>query len=494
MHGRFILLLLSYCASLAAAHFPSPIDWRDQSIYMIFTDRFADGDPSNNEMTPGARFRPQNPRGIHGGDFKGIEKNLDYIKSLGATAIWITPVFINDASSAWHGYGALDFSTISPQLGGPAALRDLIKAAHERGIYILLDVVLNHLGAVATSDDPGWPRFRKDGPPYTLRWIDPNRIPPPPFNRLDWFHDRGQVGDWNDPVQSVIGQFYTLNDLKTELPEVRAALTDAFKKFIEQTDCDGFRVDTVRHVERDFWPGWLRAMRQHAATLGKTNFLMFGEVAHRDDQLVGSFTTNGSFNSLLDFPLYYAIDRVICSGASTRRITERFQKLAEPTYGPHSLNKLVTFIDNHDQPRFLATNKANGDTNKLTQALVLLYTLQGIPCLYYGTEQAFNGRGDPYNREDMKFDDTTPLHQFIKTLNTLRQRNRDLRAGTQTILTDEPAAGLFAFKRGDTALIIINTASVEKEFKIGSEFKPELIPARSRQKIEPNSAEIWIRD
>ena len=155
---------------------------------------------------------------------------------------------------------------------------------------------------------------------------------------------------------------------------------------------------------------------------------------------------------------------------------------------------LVTFIDNHDQPRFLATNKANGDTNKLTQALVLLYTLQGIPCLYYGTEQAFNGRGDPYNREDMKFDDTTPLYQFIKTLNTLRQRNRDLRAGTQTILTDEPAAGLFAFKRGDTALIVINTASVEKEFKIGSEFKPELIPTRSRQKIEPNSAEIWIRD
>ena len=490
----FILFLLCHCAVVAAAHFPSPVDWRDQSIYMIFTDRFADGDPSNNELTPGARFRPQNPRGIHGGDFKGIETHLGYIRNLGATAIWITPVFINDASSAWHGYGALDFSTISPQLGGLAGLRDLTKAAHERGIYVILDVVLNHLGAVATSDDAGWPRFRKDGPGYTLRWINPNRVPQPPFNRLDWFHNRGQVGDWNDPVQSVIGQFYTLNDLKTDLPEVRAALTGAFKKFIEQTDCDGFRVDTVRHVERDFWPEWLRAMRQHAATLGKTNFLMFGEVAHSDDKLVGSFTTNNSFNSLLDFPLYYTIDRVVRGGAATRQITERFRKLAEPTYGSNALNKLVTFIDNHDQPRFLATNKANGDTNKLTQALVLLYTLQGIPCLYYGTEQAFNGRGDPYNREDMKFDDTTPLYKLIATLNTLRQRNRDLRIGSQTILSDEPAAGLFAFKRGNNALIVLNTASVEKDFRIDPAFKSQLVPNRPREKVPPNSADIWLRD
>lgn len=138
-----LLLLLLVCASLGAAHFPSPTDWRDESIYMIFTDRFSDGDPSNNEATPGGRFRPQNPRGIHGGDFKGIEKNLDYIKGLGATAIWITPVFINDASSAWHGYGALDYQTISPQLGGLDGLRNLTKAAHGKGIRIILDVVVN---------------------------------------------------------------------------------------------------------------------------------------------------------------------------------------------------------------------------------------------------------------------------------------------------------------------------------------------------------------
>jgi glycosidase len=217
----------------------------------------------------------------------------------------------------------------------------------------------------------------QDGPGYTLRWINPIAFRRRPSIASTGFTTAARWAIGTIPIQSVIGQFYTLNDLKTELPEVRAALSDAFKKLVEQTDCDGFRVDTVRHVERDFWPSWLGVMREHAATLGKTNFLMFGEVAYSSDQLVGSFTTNNSFNSLLDFPLYYAIDRVIRGGAPTHQITERFQKLAEPTYGPSA--SFVTFIDNHDQPRFLASNKANGDTNKLTQALVLLYTLQGFP-------------------------------------------------------------------------------------------------------------------
>ena len=218
---------------------------------------------------------------------------------------------------------------------------------------------------------------------------------------------------------------------------------------------------------------------------------MYGEVHNQSDQLIASFTTNNAFTSLLDFPLYYAIDRAIRTNGPTRQISERFQKLTN--YAAASTNTLVTFIDNHDLPRFLAPNKANGDTNKLTQALVLLYTLQGIPCLYYGTEQFFNGRGDPSNREDMKFDDTKPLYQFIKTLNTLRQENRDLRVGPQTILADEPAAGLFVYKRGETALIVLNTSTTEKEFHIDAAYRPQLNPTRSRQRFPPNSVEIWTK-
>ena len=165
--------------------FPSPADWRDLTFYQIFTDRFADGDTSNNESTPGARYEPAKPHGIHGGDFQGIEQHLDYIQGLGAKAIWITPVFLNESNSAWHGYGAINFDLISPQLGGLKALRDLIQSSHRRGIYVLIDVVANHTGDVITSDDPGWPSYRPTGEGYHLRWRDPKTIPPPPFNNLN---------------------------------------------------------------------------------------------------------------------------------------------------------------------------------------------------------------------------------------------------------------------------------------------------------------------
>jgi glycosidase len=297
--------MLPVTVSAAIQVFPSPKDWRDLTMYLIFTDRFADGDLANNELTPGARWRPNDPRGIHGGDFKGIEEHLDYIQALGARALWITPVFLNEPSSAWHGYGAIDFSVISPQLGGLRGLQSLTQAAHRRGLYLILDVVVNHLGNVATSDDPGWPRFRAEGEGYHLRWTSPSRIPSPPFNQLSWFHDRGRVQNWFDPVQAVVGQFFTLNDLRTELPEVRSALVKAYEELIRATDCDGFRVDTVRHVEQSFWVPWCSAMREYAASLGKTNFFLFGEVALGDDQALARFTGPSgaparAFDSLID--------------------------------------------------------------------------------------------------------------------------------------------------------------------------------------------------
>jgi len=220
----WVYLLLVTIVSSPAQPFPSPLDWRDITIYQIFTDRFDDGDPANNELTPGARCELDHSRGIHGGDFQGIERRLDYIRALGARAIWISPVFLNEASSAYHGYGAIDFTVVSPQLGGMEGLQNLVRAAHARRMYVLVDVVVNHLGDVVTSDQPGWPKYRTAGEGYPLRWQNSKTIPPAPFNNLNWFHDRGRIGNWDDPVERVVGQFYTLADLRTELPEVRAAL------------------------------------------------------------------------------------------------------------------------------------------------------------------------------------------------------------------------------------------------------------------------------
>lgn len=463
----------------AAPYFPSPADWRDVAIYQIFTDRFADGEPSNNELTPGAKHEPSNPRGVHGGDFAGIERHLEYIHDLGARAIWITPVFLNEASSAWHGYGAIDFTTVSPQLGGLKGLQSLIRAAHHRGIYVLIDVVVNHTGYVITSDEPGWPRYRGTGEGYHLRWRDPKCMPPPPFNNLNWYHDRGRIEKWEDPVQAVVGQFYTLSDLRTELPEVRVALIDVYRKFIRETDCDGFRVDTVRHVERSFWEPWCTAIREGAAALGKTNFLMFGEAADGSDEKIAIYTgpqgrAERAFDSLLDFPFYFAVKNVVAlAHAPTRRLTERWKKLTAPPYSQEAVSQLVTFIDNHDQPRFLAKENADGDDARLRQALVLLYTSRGIPCLYYGTEQGFCGGRDPYNREDMvvgqggrgpvnHFDPDHPLYRFIAQLNQVRREHPALRQGSQLVIADnEIGPGVYAFVRqagDDVVLVILNTA------------------------------------
>jgi glycosidase len=525
--GGFLVSVVLLLRVEAKSYFPSPSDWRDLTLYMIFTDRFADGDSRNNAATPGAVVDYQNPRGIHGGDFRGIETHLDYIANMGARAIWITPVFLNEASTAWHGYGAIDLRQVSPQLGGLDGLRHLIRSAHRRGIYVIIDVVVNHLGGVVVSSEPGWPHFRVDGPSYQLQWNPSVPRPAPPFDRLDWFHNRGQVEDWMDPVQSVIGQFYTLADLRTELPEVRSSLIAAFHELIRTTDCDGFRVDTVRHVEPSFWPLWCSAIRSGAAALGKTNFLLFGEVALPVDAALAPFTgPSGSreraFDSLLDFPLERAILDTVCFDAPTHRLTERFVHLASPPYSAEAVGHMVTFIDNHDGPRFLSAEKANGDNRRLIQALALLYTSPGIPCLYYGTEQGFKGGNDPFNREDMiprtasatnHFDTHHPLYSLVRTLNHARVEHPSLRCGDWTVLLDNPAGpGLFVARRrsgDDSAIIILNTSAQQIPIPAmpadrlpGTTFRNVLVPTPSplvladgflpAHSLSGHGAEIWV--
>src|SRR5882762_8803068 len=155
MKTRFILAGLSL-ATVVHAAFPSPGDWRDENIYQIFTDRFNDGDPSNNnaESGRGSPYAPADSRGIHGGDFKGIQQKLDYIKSLGATAIWISPIVLN-VRGEFHGYDARNFYKVDPHWGTMADLQHLVQAAHARGILVIDDIVVNHGGNLIDSGEIG---------------------------------------------------------------------------------------------------------------------------------------------------------------------------------------------------------------------------------------------------------------------------------------------------------------------------------------------------
>ncbi len=463
-----------------APGYPSPADWRNENIYFLMTDRFYDGDPSNNDLDPFSKYMPAVSNRIHGGDFEGIRKKMDYIKALGATAIWITPIPRNTTNSAYHGYAAYDFYTLAAQWGTTNEFQAMTAAAHERGIKVVLDIVANHAGRIIDSGDTGFPAYNPAGN-YNLRWTSPAIQYPPPFNQFSHFHAHGDIDTYVDPNQ-ILGELRGLDDLRTESNGVRTNMVEIYKHWIRVGDLDGFRIDTVKHVEMGFWQYFGPAIRAYATSLGKTNFFQFGEVFDGSDFNNGIYTgtqAGGPFamESVVDYPLYNVINSVFASGSgNTKQIEDRYAAL--PVYYDASArDRLVTFLDNHDNQRFLHSSRANNNLSRLNLALTFLYTSRGIPCLYYGTEQHFNGGHDPANREDMfagqfeqgpslgdNFDMTKAGFLHIAQLNNFRRTYPALTSGEHVNRWNTPGGpGLFAYSRRlfsitQEVLVVLNTS------------------------------------
>jgi glycosidase len=504
-------------------------DWRDEVIYQLLVDRFADGDVNNDDaIQPGALARYQ------GGDWRGIEDHFDYLQALGVTTIWLSPVIKNietDADvDAYHGYWAQDLTKTNPHFGDLAALRSMIASAHDRGMKVVLDIVVNHMGQVFFYDmnlngkpdiyisgtggsspvtrisefDPDWDArgvqaftsLGNDGRAPILFIHDPtiNRVPPEPgiLGTAAAYHGLGRILDYNDENQRLHGDFPGgLKDVATEVPEVRATMVDAYAKWVELADFDGFRIDTVKHVEHEFWQVFCQAVRQRLAAQGKQNFLMFGEAFDGDDKLLGSYTVPGELDSVFYFSQHYQVFQNVFENAHDPKSQGGTQQIADlwaqrdgtngvtSNYGtapqangalvaPNKL--LVNFLDNHDVARFLFD--AAGDVAALRNALTLLFTEAGIPNLYYGTEQEFAGGNDPANREvlwNTGFPATGDTFTHIAKLARLRRAYPALRRGDTTVrwasthVAAEDDAGIFAFERtgGDAgasyALVVLNT-------------------------------------
>src|SRR5882724_4485397 len=491
MRGYYFALVFSLAAAAHAA-FPSPEDWRDENIYQIFTDRFNDGDPSNNNLESGhgSPYAPSDSRGIHGGDFKGIQQKLDYIKSLGATAIWISPIPLNvGGDSAYHGYSAQGFYTFAPHWGTIAGLSKMVAAAHARGIKVILDVVVNHSGDLISSSDPGYPNFLAPPAGYVMQYNNPSQQHAPPFNITNAtppaftsiFHTNGVIQNFGDTQQVVLGELVGLDDFATETSYVRTNMMNIYTNWVGRADFDGFRIDTARHVDYGFWQYWCPQLHQFASSIGKSNLFMFGEAFDGSESLVGSYTgTEGGgpskLDSMLDYPLYFTINPVFATAsADTKRIEDHYNAIAA-NYDSNAWYRLVTFLDNHDNSRFLSSDNANGNTNRLAVALEFLYTSRGVPCLYYGTEQAFNGTTDPNDREDMfdgqfeqgpslgdNFNETHPLFQLVAKLNNFRRLYHALCTGAHSNRWSTPGGpGLFAYGRvlsNEEVFVVFNTAS-----------------------------------
>jgi glycosidase len=496
----------------AHTFFPSPEDWRDINIYQIFTDRFADGDAANNTsqamgidrsswfVNNSGRSFPHNRNFHHGGDWKGLKDNLDYLTGMGVNAVWISGVQMNTQGrdgryTPYHQYHPTDFFNVDPAQGTFQELKDLIDECHARGIYVILDVVINH-----TADLNGlWGNNREDDKGYwangngTFGWWDSRRHPYP-FNELSHFHNNGTINNWDAFPETLLGQFRGTDDLATETGHVTYWITEAFKNLIDATDCDGFRVDAIKHVEYNWVKKWADDIRQHAASKGKNDFILFGELFVYDNNYLASFCREDgySFNSALFFPMSQTIKSVFIDGGGTAQLTGQLSNV--PGYG-EGANRLVTFIDNHDVNRISLQN--GGDTGndiwKLRPALSFLYLATPVPCLYYGTEHAFN-QGNHFNGQDawqqyegQPYDDAdwqretmfdrgfqpgpaqgnklaatdAPLYQHIKALNEARSRHRSLTRGSFQQRWDSSSWGPYAFSRvynDEESLVALNTA------------------------------------
>jgi len=532
-------------------------DWRDQVIYQVLIDRFADAEAGNNyrqDITAPAHY--------HGGDWAGLEGQLDYLGELGVTALWISPVIKNVDTDAgvdgYHGYWAQDFTAANPHFGDITELRSLVNAAHERDMLVIIDIVTNHVGQAfyydinlngqpdiqvqesglpgkdpvvhITEYDPDFdPRgiqaftsLGEAGPAPIVFQYDPatNHIPPYPelFQKPEVYNRKGRTYNFDDPDQLLHGDFPGgLKDIDTTRCDVKQEMVEIYARWIEQTDADGFRIDTVKHVEWEFWRFFAQRLRQRLDRQGKKKFLMFGEAFDGRDELVGTFTrhdypdnpsaeqlaneqacaqeaggpplTGDQLDSVFYFPQHYQVFRDVFQDAqSTDRIEALWDNRGQ-NYGTIAADKgigvapnkvLVNFIDNHDVARFLwpLLSRPQSERRALLQnALLMLVTTEGIPCIYYGTEQEFDGGNDPANREDMwksGYDTTAPTFQWTAKLLGLRKKLVALRRGDTTVTWatehtgTEQDAGIFAFERaggdaGDAyALVILNTHQTQE--------------------------------
>ncbi len=493
------------------APFPSPADWRDSWIYFIMVDRF------NNPAAP-PRFSWDGAHGaFQGGTLNGIRAQLDYLQGLGAGALWLSPVMKNcQFEESYHGYGIHDFVAIDPRLASdpveakrnPALvereLRALVDAAHERGIYVILDIVLNHVGDVfeyVLGDGGSGLAPWRDDPPYAVRWRDadgrgradwsslpanPPRdtaIWPRELQRTEFLRRRGNAFDRPAWEQEAAGDFYTLKELVTGFREttpergvyhpVRDTLIRAHQFLIAKYDVDGFRIDTLKYIEPEFARVFGNAIREYAQSIGKKNFFTFGEV-YDDETKIARFIGRNALESgdltgvdaALDFPLFYNLPGVakgLLPPSSIRDVFARRQQVQRGIVSSHgdASRFFVTFLDNHDQhSRFHYSDI--GDPHRYddqtTLALGCLFGLQGIPCVYYGTEQGLHGAGASpeavrealWGKPDA-FDREHPFYQAMHRLAEMRATQPALRYGRQyfrPISGDGIHFGLSTFRNG----------------------------------------------
>lgn len=432
MSAAGLLLLALACAPKpappVAAVPPAPAAVAEpdaaELIYFVLVDRYANGDPANDQASPGPAADPADPQAWHGGDLAGVRQHLDELRGLGVTTLWLSPVFRTRTEpiggwGAFHGYWQWDPMQVEPRFGDAQDLQALAQGLRDRGMGLMLDLVTNHVGYDA----------------------------PLLATHPDWFHQQGTIEDWGDRRQLEDGQVHGLPDLDQDQPEVAAWLHEAARHWQETLDLRGYRVDAVRHVPNEFLAGLGQAVRARRADAWWLGEDFTGDVA----ELAQSQRTGG-FTHVFDFPLYYAMTDVFCDDAAPSRLASVLwqDRLYDRPEG------LVTFLDNHDLPRI--RTRCHDDAGRLGRALIFQMLSRGVPALTYGTEAGLQGGEEPHNRGDMVFGRTL-LGDYIARLAELRQAHPALRGGVQRVVDLGPDHVVVARVAGeDAVLVAVNRA------------------------------------
>jgi len=538
-----IVAALALFASIESA----PQDYRarppeDEIIYFVLPDRFENADVSNDRGgLKGDRlktgFDPTAKGFYHGGDLKGLTKRLDYIQDLGATAIWLTPVFVNkpvqgpkgQESSGYHGYWITDFTRVDPHLGTDADFKAFVDAAHARGMKVYMDIIANHTADVlypaecegkgqcpyrTIADYPYQRRGGLSGTPINegfdgrdfSKLTDPNyaytvKVKPAErnikvpawLNDPIYYHNRGDSTFSGE--SSTMGDFVGLDDIFTEHPRVVQGMIEIYGGWIDRYGVDGFRIDTARHVNPEFWEKFVPAMLERARAKGIPNFHIFGEVADDTGQpgKLAKHTRRDKLPSVLDFAFAMTTIKTVSGEWPTENWREFFAQDVLYEGGDGAAMQLPTFLGNHDAGRFAswirrALPKASDDEllKRVELGHVLMMTSRGAPTIYYGDEQGFAGDGgDQDAREDMfasrvavyndnklvgtaattaqsNFDTAHPLYRLIRKLADIRKGNPALRQGSTVFRAGEGEPGFLAFSRildGHEVLVAVNTST-----------------------------------